>query len=133
MSGEAGRWKENGESASRMEKSSHLAKDHHGTIFQGELNRGSISGLLVKKESSANLSRKPIIRIFWSGIFDGFAQNGFGDYPAIVATASGSPIRHASSGFAFGVIVERHRGAVGFEYGVHLFFCRFDNARCRYP
>ena len=52
----AGRWKENGEGASRMEKSSLFAKDHHGTIFRRELNRGSISGLLVKKGISANLS-----------------------------------------------------------------------------
>ena len=60
MSGEAGRWKENGASKLRMEKSSHLAKDHHGTIFRRELNRGSISGLSVKKGSSANLSCKQV-------------------------------------------------------------------------
>ena len=59
-SGEAGRWKENGESALRTEKTSLFAKDHHGTIFQSKSIRSPASGLLVKKgidEIDHHLSR----------------------------------------------------------------------------
>ena len=72
----AGRWKENGESASRMEKSSLFAKDHHGTIFRRELNRGSMSGLLVKKGLSANLSSKQVC--FYTTLFHLCAGGGVG-------------------------------------------------------